>query len=72
MEIKLKIETLNGVSLVNDNLVNVINSGIVTMQRTNEVDQRVSIRDIGSELIEVTIKVDAINLSKLLACAQTL
>lgn len=68
-EIKVRIETLNGVNLVNDNEVNIINSGLVTMQRTP--DQRVSIRDMGSNLIEVTIKLDAVSLTKLLECANS-
>lgn len=68
-EVRIRIETLNGYNLVNDNEINIINSGIVTMQRTG--DYKVSIRDMGSDLIEVTIKLDAINITKLLECSNT-
>lgn len=68
-EVRIRIETLMGYNLVNDNEINIINSGIVTMQRTG--DYRVSIRDMGSDLIDVTIKLDAIRLTKLLECANS-
>ncbi|HEY6950035.1 MAG TPA: hypothetical protein VI146_05440 [Nitrososphaeraceae archaeon] len=69
-DIKIKIETLNGTNLVNDNEVNVINSGIASVSRDG-ADPRIWIRDVGSDLVEITIKLDAVNIAKLIECANS-
>lgn len=70
-EIKIRIETLNGSNLVNNNLVNIIQSGNFTVQRTNEENQRISIRDMESDNMELTIKIDAVNLQSVLNCVSS-
>jgi hypothetical protein len=71
-EIKIRIETLNGQSLINDNLVNVITSGIFTASRIDLTgEQRLSVRDMGSDVMELTVKIDAVNLQKVIDCANS-
>lgn len=67
-EIKLRIQTLNGDNLVNDNLVNIITAGNFTASLTND-HQRVSVRDMETDNMELTIKIDAVNLQKVINCA---
>lgn len=69
-EIKLRIQTLNGQNLVNSNLVNTITAGNFTASLTND-HQRVSIRDMESDNMELTIQIDAVNLQKVLDCVNS-
>lgn len=70
MEVRIKIQTLNGTNLVNDNLVNLITSGTFTASRIDLTgEQRVSVRDMNSDVMELTIKIDAVNLQKVVNCA---
>jgi|SRR6185369_5060713 len=70
--IHLRVTTLNGQNLVNDSELNVINSGIVSISRDGlTTDPNIWIRDMGSDVMEITIKIDAVNLEKLIQCANT-
>ena len=71
-EVKIRIQTLNGTNLINDNLVNIITSGIFTASRIDLTgEQRLSVRDMGSDLMELTVQIDAVNLQKVLNCASS-
>jgi len=70
--IHLRITTLNGQNLVNDNEVNVIDSGIVSISRDGlPTDPNIWIRDMGTDVMELTVKIDAVNLQKLITCASS-
>lgn len=68
-EVKIKIQTLRGSNLVNDNTtIQIVPGSLCTTSRIDD-DTRVSVRDFVSGTQEIIIKLDAVSLGALIECA---